>query len=201
MDFAEKSMTKQLDGLTKVKEYVTSQRFGDIMVALYNSMIVGGRIVVTGIGKNAAIAKKSCETGASLGINTMYLDTANALHGDLGFVQREDIIFFLSKSGTTKETCELFRQVRVLDIDTTGILVHCGDFAMNGADIDINLGNINEADLNGLAPTTSSTMFIAFLDTVFATLSYLMNFKKEDFLRLHPSGALGDKLREELECE
>jgi arabinose-5-phosphate isomerase len=153
-----------------------------------------GRVVVTGIGKSAVIAQKIVSTLNSTGTPSMFMHAADAVHGDLGMIQKNDVVICISKSGNTAE-------IKVL----APLLKHGGNklIAMVGdlnsdlakhADIILNTSVEQEACPNNLAPTTSTTAQLAMGDALAVCLLESRKFTKEDFAKYHPGGALGKRL-------
>lgn len=157
------------------------------------------RIIITGVGKNANIAAKISETMASLGIASMYLNTAHTAHGDYGFIGPNDVIIHISRSGTTNEMIETINHVRVIRPDVKQILIHCNPTKPINTNIDIELclNAVQEGDAHKLAPTTSTTALLCILDCIAIEVSHRAGFQRLDFLKLHPGGALGAMLKAE----
>ena len=157
------------------------------------------RIIITGVGKNANIAAKISETMASLGIPSMYLNTAHTGHGDFGFIGPDDVIIHISRSGTTREMLETIKHVKVIRPHVNQILIHCKPTKPRNEDVNVELciGEAKEGDEHGLAPTTSTTALLCILDCIAIEVSHNMGFQRLDFLKLHPDGALGAMLAAE----
>lgn len=153
-----------------------------------------GRVVVTGVGKSAIIANKIVATLNSTGTPSMYMHAADAIHGDLGMIQHDDIVICISKSGESPE-------IKVL----VTLLKHAGNLliAMSGnknsflarqSDLLLDVTVSKEACPNNLAPTSSTTAQIAMGDALAVCLLNMRGFSSKDFARIHPGGALGKKL-------
>jgi arabinose-5-phosphate isomerase len=154
---------------------------------------------MTGVGKNANIATKIAETMASLGIPSFYLNTAHTGHGDYGFIGPNDVIVHISRSGTTREMLETAAHVKVIRPNVKQILIHCKPTKPRGEHMDYELciGGVQEGDEHGLAPTTSTTALLCTLDCIAVQVSHNIGFKRLDFLKFHPDGALGAMLKAE----
>ena len=156
------------------------------------------RIIITGIGKNSNIATKASETFASLGIPSMYLNTAHYSHGDAGFIGPKDVIIHISRSGKTQELLHTANHLRKIRPEVKQVLLHCNESLSSDIlelfDFDFCTGNVEESDKNNLAPTTSTTVLLALVDTFAINLSSERQFTPEDFLRFHPGGTLGKQL-------
>lgn len=159
------------------------------------------RIIITGIGKNANIATKASETFASLGIPSMYLNTAHYSHGDAGFIGPNDVIIHISRSGKTEEMLGASKHLRTIRPDVVQILLHCNPSLSKELkdyfDYTFCTGKAVEVDDNQLAPTMSTTLLLALVDTFAINLSAERGFTRKDFLAFHPGGALGQMLKAE----
>lgn len=157
------------------------------------------RIIITGVGKNANLAMKASETFASLGIPSMYLNSCHYSHGDAGFIGPEDIVIHVSRSGTTAELVFAAEHLKKIRPDVVQILLHCNPDKKehNAFDIEFCTGKAVESDVHRLAPTTSTTVLLALLDTIGINLSRMRGFERLDFLKFHPGGALGQMLKDE----
>ncbi|MBN2062496.1 MAG: KpsF/GutQ family sugar-phosphate isomerase [Deltaproteobacteria bacterium] len=153
-----------------------------------------GRIILTGMGKSGLVGRKISATLNSTGTPSVFLHPAEAIHGDLGMVARDDIILAISNSGKTKEINNLlpiFKSMGTRIISFTGSL----DSVMaQESDIVIDVGVEREACPMGLAPTTSTTACLAVGDALAVALINLRQFDKQDFKRFHPGGSLGERL-------
>lgn len=153
-----------------------------------------GRVIVTGIGKSANIASKIVSTFNSTGTPAIFLHAADAIHGDLGMVQTDDVVICLSKSGNTPEIKVLVPLLKNLCSSLIAIVGNTGSFLADHADIVLNSYVEREACPNNLAPTTSTTAQLVMGDALAVALMECRNFSAEDFARYHPGGALGKKL-------
>lgn len=157
------------------------------------------RLIITGVGKNANIAAKASETMASLGIPSLYLNTAHYSHGDAGFIGPNDVIVHISRSGKTQEMIYCARHLRGIRPSVEQILLHCNPDipidCLNSFDYAFCTGKAEEIDDNKLAPTMSTTLLLTLIDTFAINLSAEREFTPNDFLRFHPGGALGEQLR------
>lgn len=158
-----------------------------------------GRVIITGVGKNANIATKASETMASLGIPSMYLNTGHYSHGDAGFIGPDDVVVHISRSGKTEEMLGVVAHLRSIRPGVNQILLHCNpDLStdiLRMFDYNFCTGKAIEIDDNKLAPTMSTTLLLALIDTFAINLSAARNFTPDDFLTFHPGGALGAMLR------
>lgn len=159
------------------------------------------RIIITGVGKNAHIAAKASETFASLGIPSLYLNTGHYSHGDAGFIGPQDILIHISRSGKTEEMIGVVQHLRKIRPNVIQILLHCNPSMpleyIPMFDHTFCTGQAIEIDDNKLAPTMSTTLLLALIDTFAINLSSERKFTPADFLAFHPGGALGAQLRGE----
>lgn len=153
-----------------------------------------GRLVVTGLGKPGFIAQKISATFASTGTPSLYLHPAEALHGDLGRVTRDDVVLALSNSGQTEEIVRLMGPVARIGAK---VIVMTGDASSplaEKADIVLDVGNVSEACPMGLAPTASSVVLLVLGDALAMTVLENRPFDNDDYALFHPSGSLGRKV-------
>lgn len=153
-----------------------------------------GRIVVTGIGKSAIIATKIVATLNSTGTPSLFMHAADAIHGDLGMIQNEDIVICISKSGNTPEIKMLVPLVKRRGFKLVALVSNIDSYLAQQADYVLNATIGEEACPNNLAPTTSTTAHLAMGDALAVCLLKLRNFSSEDFAQFHPGGALGKQL-------
>lgn len=152
-----------------------------------------GRVVFSGMGKSGHICRKLAATFSSMGRPALFLHPSEALHGDLGMVDSNDFFIALSKSGTGKELEQVVQGLGSQGNSTALICCRPGELASN-VDLVVTLPFEREACEMNLAPTSSSTLMIAFGDAVAVAVSKAIGFEQKDFARTHPAGALGKKL-------
>jgi arabinose-5-phosphate isomerase len=153
-----------------------------------------GRVIVSGSGKSGLIGRKIAATLTSTGTPAAFLHPSDSLHGDLGIVGREDVAILLSKSGESDEVLELLAHLKgfgVRSIAITGVLKAS---LARDCDVALDASVREEACPHDLAPTTSTTAALAIGDALAVALLQVKGFKREDFARLHPGGALGRQL-------
>ena len=153
-----------------------------------------GRVVVTGIGKSAIIANKIVATLNSTGTPSLFMHAADAIHGDLGMIQNEDIVICISKSGNTPEIKVLVPLLKRRGSKLVALVSNTESYLAQQADFVLNATVGEEACPNNLAPTTSTTAHLAMGDALAVCLLELRNFSSEDFAKFHPGGALGKQL-------
>jgi arabinose-5-phosphate isomerase len=153
-----------------------------------------GRLVVTGIGKSAIIAQKMVASFNSTGTPSLFLHAAEAIHGDLGMLQKEDVVICISKSGNSPEIKVLVPLLKRFDNILIAITGNMSSFLAQGSDIVLNTTVDSESCPNNLAPTNSTTAQLVMGDALAVCLMEIRNFTAEDFAVYHPGGALGKKL-------
>ncbi len=153
-----------------------------------------GRVVVSGIGKSAVIAQKIVATLNSTGTPSIFLHAADAIHGDLGMVQQDDIVMVLSKSGESPEIKILIPLIRNFGNTIIGMVGNMESYLARQSSIVLNTTVDKEACPNNLAPTSSTTAQLVMGDAIAVCLMELKGFRPDDFARFHPGGTLGKKL-------
>ena len=153
-----------------------------------------GNVIVSGMGKAGLVGQKIMATLASTGTPSHCLHPAEAVHGDLGRVHRDDVMLILSQSGETEEIVRLLPSLAELGLPILAITSRAESTLGRAATVTIELGPLEEACWLGLAPTTSTTAMLAVGDALALVTSRLRGFGREDFARFHPAGSLGQKL-------
>lgn len=167
----------------------------DTFVACVNEIYSAqGRLVVTGIGKTALVAKKIVATLNSTGTPALFLHAADAIHGDIGMIRALDVVMCLSKSGETEEIKMLATLVRHRGNKVIAMVSRPDCTLARQADYILLTPHTREADPNDLAPTTSTTLQMALGDALATSLLALRGFSPADFANFHPGGALGKQL-------
>ncbi|MDB5021439.1 MAG: D-arabinose 5-phosphate isomerase [Pedobacter sp.] len=153
-----------------------------------------GRVIVTGIGKSAIIAQKIVATFNSTGTPSIFMHAGDAIHGDLGMIQKDDIVICISKSGNTPEIKVLAPLLKQGGNFLIGMVGQQDSDLGHLADLILNVAVEKEACPNNLAPTTSTTAQLAMGDALAVCLLHAREFKEDDFAKYHPGGALGKRL-------
>lgn len=187
---AKNTILSQSEAIAKLIDYLTDD-FAKTAELIYNSK---GRLVVTGIGKSAIIAQKMVATFNSTGTPSMFLHAAEAIHGDLGMVQPNDVIICISKSGNSPEIKVLAPLLKRFDNPLIGMTANLSSFLAKESDLVLNAHVDKESCPLNLAPTNSTTAQLVLGDALAVCLMEMRDFKSEDFARYHPGGALGKKL-------
>ncbi len=157
-------------------------------------MTIRGRLIVTGIGKSGIVARKMTATLTSTGTPAIYLHPADAGHGDLGMVTPDDAVLMLSHSGESTELGPIIQYCKRFAIPLLGMTARSRSTVAQAADIYIRLPAVKEACPNALAPTTSTTVQMAFGDALAIALMEMRGFSADDFHKFHPNGRLGAQL-------
>lgn len=166
-------------------------RFESLVEAICRS---NGRVIISGIGKSGLIGKKIVATLISTGTNAMFLHPVEALHGDLGMVSHNDIFIAISNSGETEELTRLLPLIKQMGCTLAGFTGKPASTMAGFCDIVIDTGVEKEACPLNMAPTSSTTAQLAMGDALAVSLINKKQFKKSDFMRSHPGGALGKRL-------
>jgi arabinose-5-phosphate isomerase len=153
-----------------------------------------GRVIVAGVGKSGLIGRKIAATLTSTGTPAAFLHPVESVHGDLGLVGPSDVAILISKSGETDELFPLLEQLRRLGVSIIAIIGAHDSTLGRQADVALDTWVREEACPHDLAPTTSTTAALAMGDALAVTLLERKGFRREDFARLHPGGALGKRL-------
>ncbi len=154
-----------------------------------------GRVIVTGIGKSGLIGRKIVATMTSTGTQAIFLHPVEGLHGDLGIVNKDDVLLAISNSGETTEVNMIIASIRDLGVSCIAFTGNPSSSLAKASDIVIDIGVKKEACPFGLAPTSSSTAALAMGDALAVALIKRRDFKERDFYKFHPGGNLGLRLR------
>ena len=166
----------------------------DFVMAVEKIAVSKGRLIVSGIGKSAVIAQKIVATLNSTGTPSIFMHAADAIHGDLGMIQGNDIVLLISKSGDSPEIKVLAPLVKNFGNTLIGMVGNTLSFLAQNCDIILNTTVEQEACPHNLAPTTSTTAQMVMGDALAVCLMELKGFNSEDFAKFHPGGTLGKKL-------
>lgn len=167
---------------------------GEFVRLVHICMNCVGKVIITGMGKSGHVGRKISATLASLGTPSFFLHPAEAAHGDLGMVQKEDVVIMISNSGETDELIQLLPSFHKIGCRLVGLLCHENSTIGKYCECEFVIHVAREACSNNLAPTSSTTSVLACGDALAVTISRLKSFKKQDFALLHPKGILGRRL-------
>ena len=190
IEFGKEVIKLQSESINNISKYIDENFEKAIQIILKST----GRVVVTGIGKSAIIANKIVATLNSTGTPSIFMHAADAIHGDLGLVQKSDIIICISKSGDTPEIKVLVQIINKLKNKLIAITGNPKSVLGSNADYVLNSFVEKEVCPNNLAPTTSTTAQLVIGDALAVCLLDLRKFTKDDFAKYHPGGTLGKKL-------
>ncbi len=180
----------QAESISHLKKFINDQ-FVETVQFLTS---IKGRIIVTGIGKSAIIAQKMVATFNSTGSPSIFMHAADAIHGDLGIIQKNDAIICISKSGDTPEIKVLIPLLRNWGNKLIAIVGNTDSYLGKNCDFVLNTFVAKEACPNNLAPTSSSAAQLAMGDALAVCMLDGKGFSSKDFAKYHPGGALGKKL-------
>ncbi|MGC9375910.1 MAG: KpsF/GutQ family sugar-phosphate isomerase [Bacteroidales bacterium] len=184
------TILQEAESIKKLAGYIDKD-FEEVVKLIYHSK---GRVVVTGIGKSANIANKIVASLNSTGTPSIFMHAADAIHGDLGMIQNEDVIICISKSGNTPEIKVLVPIIKSRGNTLIGMVSSTDSFLAKQADYVLKSTVDKEACPNNLAPTSSTTAQLVIGDALAVCLLEYRGFSSEDFAKVHPGGALGKKL-------
>ena len=190
LEIAKKTIESESNSIAKLADLLTDD-FIKAVEIIFNSK---GRLVVTGIGKSAIIAQKMVATMNSTGTPSLFLHASEAIHGDLGMVQPNDVVICISKSGNSPEIKVLVPILKQFGNSLIAITGNTTSFLAKGADFILDTTVDSESCPNNLAPTNSTTAQLVMGDALAVCLMELRDFKATDFAKYHPGGALGKKL-------
>lgn len=190
LSLAKNALKLEIEGIQQV-----SDRLNTDFVKSVNAILSSkGRVVITGIGKSAIIAQKIVATLNSTGTPAVFMHAADAIHGDLGMIQQDDVVICISKSGNTPEIKVLTPLLKQAGNILIGIVGDIASFLAKHADLVLDTTTAQEACPHNLAPTTSTTAQLAMGDALAVCLLESREFSSSDFARFHPGGALGKRL-------
>ena len=185
-----RTIQTEANAIAELKAFIND----DFIKAVDAIALCKGRLVVSGIGKSAIIAQKITATLNSTGTPSLFMHAADAIHGDLGMIQQDDIVMVISKSGDSPEIKVLLPLLSGFGNTIIGMTGNIHSFLAQHAHYVLNTTVEQEACPNNLAPTSSTTAQMVMGDALAVCLMDLKSFKSEDFAKYHPGGALGKKL-------
>ena len=154
-----------------------------------------GKLIISGIGKSGNIASKIAASFTSTGVPSIFLNPVDASHGDMGIIDKNDILIVLSNSGETHELADLINFAKKKKIKIISITSNKKSLLFKNSDINLILPTHTEADKLGTIPTTSTTLSLALGDALCCSVLNVRNFDKKSFKELHPGGKIGKKLK------
>ena len=190
LDNGLKTIRLQAEAIANLQAYV-NEDFAKAVELIRGSK---GRVVVSGVGKSAIVAQKIVGTLNSTGTPGLFMHAADAIHGDLGMIQADDVVILISKSGESPEIKVLAPLVRNFGNKLIGMVGNDQSYLARFADVILNTTVSQEACPNNLAPTTSTTAQMVMGDALAICLMELRGFTGQDFAKYHPGGMLGKQL-------
>jgi arabinose-5-phosphate isomerase len=190
LEHAKQVLLIEAAGLTKLSQSLN----GTLTNALDIIQNIKGRVIVTGMGKSGHVAKKIAATMASTGKLAFFIHPGEASHGDIGMIGKDDVVLALSNSGETPELNDIISYTRRFNIPLIGMTSQSSSTLASESDVNLILPSAEEACFIGLAPTTSTTMMMAYGDVLAVVLMQRQGYGAEDFKLRHPGGHLGQSL-------
>ena len=187
---AKQTITEEAQAIAKLIDYIDDDFTKSVQYILQSK----GRVVITGIGKSAIIANKIVATMNSTGTPAIFMHAADAIHGDLGIIQQDDVVICISKSGNTPEIKVLVPLLKRGNNKLIAITSNKNSVLAQQADSVLYAHVDKEACPNNLAPTTSTTAHLVLGDALAVCLLEMKHFGSSDFAKYHPGGALGKRL-------
>tara|TARA_X000001036_G_scaffold387745_1_gene383652 strand:- start:296 stop:1273 length:978 start_codon:yes stop_codon:yes gene_type:complete len=187
---ANKAANVQINELKKIKKIFNSSYIKAV------DLILGckGKVIFAGIGKSGLIARKISATFSSVGIPSFFCDPAQALHGDMGQIEKKDILIIFSYSGNTSELTNMLKYANRYRIKIIGVASKPTSILLKASDIKLILPKVKEADVTGMVPTSSTSITLLLGDCLATTVMHLRKFSKEKFKIFHPGGNIGSSL-------
>lgn len=190
LNIARKTLQTEVEGLSGLIHRLNN----DFAVIITCILGIKGRVIISGVGKSAIIAQKIVATFNSTGTPSIFMHAADAIHGDLGIIQNDDIVICISKSGNTSEIKVLVPFLKQAGNILIGIVGDLNSYLAQQADYVLDTTVEKEACPHNLAPTTSTTAQLAMGDALAVSLLECREFSSKDFAKYHPGGSLGKRL-------
>ena len=190
ISLAKKSADIQINELKKIKK-IFNNSFVKAVDLILNCK---GKVIFAGVGKSGLIARKISATFSSIGIPSFFCDPAQALHGDMGQIERKDILIIFSYSGNTSELNNMLKFANRFRIKIIGVASKPESILLKASDIKLVIPKVKEADVIGMVPTSSTSITLLLGDCLATTVMYQRKFSKEKFKVFHPGGNIGNSL-------
>ncbi len=187
---ANKAANIQINELKKIKK-VFNNSFVKAVDLILNCK---GKVIFAGIGKSGLIARKISATFSSVGIPSFFCHPSEALHGDMGQIEKKDILIVFSYSGNTSELTNMLKYANRFRIKIIGVASKPESILLKASDIKLIIPKVKEADVTGMVPTSSTTISLLLGDCLATTVMYQKKFSKEKFKVFHPGGNIGNSL-------
>jgi len=190
INLAKRSANIQIKELKKINK-VFNNSFVKAVDLILNCK---GKVVLGGIGKSGLVARKISATFSSVGIPSFFCDPAQALHGDMGQIEKKDILIIFSYSGNTSELTNMLKYANRFGIKIIGVASKPESLLLKASDIKIILPKVRESDVTGMVPTSSTSITMLLGDCLATTVMDKRKFSKEKFKVFHPGGNIGSSL-------
>ena len=190
IDLANKAANLQIKELKKIKK-VLNKSFIQAVDLILNCK---GKVICAGIGKSGLIARKISATFSSVGIPSFFCDPAQALHGDMGQIEKKDILIIFSYSGNTLELTNMLKYANRFRIKIIGVASKSNSLLLKASDVKLLLPKVKESDVTGMVPTSSTSITLLLGDCLATTILSKKKFSKEKFRTFHPGGNIGNSL-------
>ena len=190
ISLAKKSADIQISEIKKIKK-IFNNSFVKAVDLILNCK---GKVIFAGVGKSGLIARKISATFSSIGIPSFFCDPAQALHGDMGQIERKDILIIFSYSGNTSELNNMLKFANRFRIKIIGVASKPESILLKASDIKLVIPKVKEADVIGMVPTSSTSITLLLGDCLATTVMYQRKFSKEKFKVFHPGGNIGNSL-------
>ena len=187
---AKRAANIQINELKKIKK-IFNKSFIKAVDLILNCK---GKVIFAGIGKSGLIARKISATFSSVGIPSFFCDPAQALHGDMGQIEKKDILIIFSYSGNTSELTNMIKYANRYNIKIIGIASKPDSILLKASDIKLVLPKVKESDVTGMVPTSSTSITLLLGDCLATTIMRQKKFSKEKFKIYHPGGNIGNTL-------
>ena len=190
INLAKKAASAQIKELKKINKVFNSS----FVRAVDTILNCKGKVVFAGIGKSGLIARKISATFSSVGIPSFFCDPVQALHGDMGQIEKKDILIIFSYSGNTSELTNMLKYANRFRVKIIGVASKPDSLLLKASDIKILLPKVKESDVTGMVPTSSTSITMLLGDCLATTVMHKRNFSKEKFKVFHPGGNIGGSL-------
>jgi arabinose-5-phosphate isomerase len=190
ISLANKAANIQINELKKIKK-VFNNSFIKAVDLILNCK---GKVIFAGIGKSGLIARKISATFSSVGVPSFFCDPAQALHGDMGQIEKKDILVIFSYSGNTSELTNMLKYSNRYGIKIIGVASKADSILLKASDVKLILPKVKEADVTSMVPTSSTSITLLLGDCLATTVMYKKKFSKEKFKVFHPGGNIGNSL-------
>jgi arabinose-5-phosphate isomerase len=187
---ANKAANIQINELKKIKKIFNNS----FVEAIDLILSCKGKVIFAGIGKSGLIARKISATFSSVGIPSFFCHPSEALHGDMGQIEKRDILIVFSYSGNTAELTNMLKYANRYGIKIVGVASKSDSLLLKASDVKLILTKVKEADVTGMVPTSSTTITLLLGDCLATTAMHQKKFSKEKFKIFHPGGNIGSSL-------